>query len=237
MKSSYIRLGRSHILYDGERFDHIDADHFSFNRWQQRGALVGSAMGRGTAAFVRDDRGEMVLRHYRRGGMVARLLNDCYLWRRLEQTRPWREWRLLQTLREQGLPVPRPLGVRVERRWYCYRGDLLMERIAAPALGQRLGKGALTAEGWQAIGRTVRRFHDAGVYHSDLNANNILFSDSGEVSIIDFDRGELRGAGKWQPANLERLLRSLRKLNGQNLSFYFDEATDWPALLAGYGGV
>ncbi|MGH7487911.1 MAG: lipopolysaccharide kinase InaA family protein, partial [bacterium] len=65
---------------------------------------------------------------------------------------------------------------------------------------------------WHAIGACIRRFHDAGIYHADLNAHNIMLDNKDAVYLLDFDRGERRTPViLWQQANLARLSRSLRK--------------------------
>ena len=52
--------------------------------------------------------------------------------------------------------------------------------------------------------------------------------------MIDFDRGRLRQSSQeWQQANLDRLKRSLLKLQSHAESFYFTES-DWQKLLVGY---
>ena len=42
-------------------------------------SLEETAGGRGAVAFLRDGERRWVLRHYRRGGLVARVLDDTYL--------------------------------------------------------------------------------------------------------------------------------------------------------------
>ena len=80
----------------------------------------------------------------------------------------------------------------------------------------------------------IRRFHDHGVWHADLNANNVLIDNENRLYLIDFDRGRLRQAApQWQQANLDRLKRSLLKLQSKTESFYFAES-DWQTLLGGY---
>ena len=74
---------------------------------------------------------------------------------------------------------------------------------------------------WAAIGRCLRRFHDAGVQHADLNAHNIMLGEQGEVWVLDFDRGRLRHPGAWRERVLDRLARSLAKIS--------DDVTDWQA--------
>ena len=66
---------------------------------------------------------------------------------------------------------------------------------------------------WVSVGKCIRRFHDAGVWHADLNARNILLGADFQVYLIDFDQARFRpekpvnGEG-----NLNRLKRSLVKL-------------------------
>ena len=96
----------------------------------------------------------------------------------------------------------------------------------------RLIRHGLTTEQWQAIGRCIKRFHQQGIYHADLNAHNILLRDA-EVFLIDFDKGEQRPAGRWCQANLKRLLRSLTKLANQYPCFAFN-SDDWQILVDAY---
>ena len=79
----------------------------------------------------------------------------------------------------------------------------------------------------------MRRFHDLGVCHADLNAHNVLLSEE-TVYLIDFDRCELRkAAGFWRDENLVRLRRSLEKTAYALPRDRFTEA-DWHGLLDGY---
>lgn len=170
------------------------------------------AGGRGSAWYVSTPAGEAVLRHYRRGGRVATLLGDRYWWSGEDDTRSFREFRLLAGLHREGLPVPRPLGARVQRSGLWYRADLLVARIPhSETLAQRLS-GDIAALPWEDIGSMVARFHRAGVFHADLNANNLLLNGANALWLIDFDRGERRALDRiWAARNLERLRRSLRK--------------------------
>lgn len=234
MKPIQTQSGKDHILYDAELPVQAGPELFDPAVWARRGRLSGLARGRGETVFVRDGEYEYALRHYRRGGLPGRFIRDRYLWTGLARSRAWREWHLTAELFARGLPVPRPVAARVERRGLWYRADLITQRIpAARSLAQALGGATLDATQWLAIGRCLRRFHDAGLDHADLNAHNILLGDGG-IYVIDFDRGRLRADGAWRLHNLERLLRSLRKLYHEAMDFGFHE-TDWQALLAGYG--
>ncbi|MDX2465065.1 MAG: 3-deoxy-D-manno-octulosonic acid kinase [Porticoccus sp.] len=233
--------GSQHVLYDADQLTDIEPRYFDAEALARDGLLHGSAQGRGTTHFVEIAGQDCVLRHYRRGGMVARLLGDRYWRNTLPESRAWREWHLLADLSAQGLPVPVPVAARVITRGPFYQADIIMRRLnGTRSLSQALEAGRLTEAQWQAIGKCIRRFHQAGVYHADLNAHNILLTDGSkktesEVWLIDFDKGEIRPATRdWQMDNLERLRRSLDKLSGLHASFHFAES-DWLQLMVGWG--
>ena len=207
--------------------------------WLQRHGQVNPiATGRGSAWFVDYQSMHWVLRRYLRGGMVARWNRQHYLGWRRAKSRAWREWALLQQLHSEGFPVPQPVAASVcwplGRVVGIYTTAILLQRLPdVVTLAAHIKHSPLAPPLWQAVGQCIRRFHDRGVYHADLNADNILLQKSGHIYLIDFDRGELRAAGPWQQANLQRLKRSLLKLKGLNSTFYFCEE-DWQLLLAGY---
>jgi 3-deoxy-D-manno-octulosonic acid kinase len=222
------------MLYDTSRAGNLTAEWFDARYWANRSELEGHAQGRGTTWFIRGGAGERyVLRHYRRGGLMARLAGDRYRWRDEQSTRPFAEWQLTYRLHRAGLPVPAPIAARYLREGGSYRGDLITERLATVGtLAQCLRTGALSIATWIAIGRCLRRFHDFDVWHADLNAHNILLSEEG-VYLVDFDRARLRTPGLWRDANLVRLHRSLEKVTWGLPSERFAEA-DWHGLLDGY---
>lgn len=230
--------GRIFLLHDDQAAGVITPDHFEPAWWRARRAEVGSASGRGTVMFVRapDGDGVWVLRHYLRGGWVARLSRDRYFWTGLESTRAWREWRLTRHLRELGLPVPVPIAARVVRHGLAYSADLITRRIEdAQTLARVLRERALPAEAWQQLGATLRRLHDAGVRHDDINVSNILVHADGNFHVIDFDRAVLIAPGAWREQNLARFRRSLEKHCRLTPSFAFSEV-NWNALRTGYAG-
>ena len=178
--------------------------------------------------------GHWVLRHYRRGGLVGRVVHDRYLWTGLERTRAFSEWRLLHTMTNRGLPVPAPVAARVERQGLTYRADLVTVKLpGAVSLATRLTATPVQAVPWPTVGATLRRFHDAGVCHADLNAHNVLLDDGDSVYLLDFDRGRLRAPGAWRQDNLRRLRRSLDKIGAQAGRPIYG-ADDWAALTGSY---
>lgn len=228
--------GAQHVLYDADQLNQVTATIFDPVALQQAGLVRGNAEGRGTTHFVELEGKACVLRHYRRGGMVAALLGDWYFRGGLLRSRAWREWHLLADMLAQGLPVPQPVAARVITCGMFYRADLITRKLeGARSLSQVLTDGsALSETQWRSIGRCIRRFHEAGVYHADLNAHNIMLNADDVVWLIDFDKGEIRPpASEWQQENLARLRRSLEKLSGLHAPFYFQEL-DWEQLKVGW---
>ena len=207
--------------------------------WQARGELHAVSGGRGSAWFIGGADDPWVLRHYRRGGFVARFSTDRYLWVGEEGVRAFREWRLLAWLWQRGLPVPKPIAAWYQRSGPSYRCDLITRRIPnTQTLSAALASHELSFSTWNAIGAVIARLHHAGVDHADLNAHNILLdkasADSdGAVSVIDFDRGRLRNSGAWTEANLKRLHRSLTKISRAMPAPRFTQAA-WDSLMVGY---
>lgn len=211
--------------------------------WCDTSALGSSARartggtGRGATLYFDIDGRTLVLRQYRRGGMM-RQLGDRYLRLGLRRSRAWRELALLVRLHGVGLPVPRPVAARVEPVGTLSpfaRQVLLTEYVPRTrTLTAVLRRGTLADTAWRDIGETIARLHAAGVDHADLNAHNVLLDEDGGVYLIDFDRGRLRASpGEWRSRNLARLRRSLDKLSGDERGLYFDDA-DWQALQSGY---
>ncbi|QDI04365.1 MULTISPECIES: 3-deoxy-D-manno-octulosonic acid kinase [Xanthomonas translucens group] len=211
------REGRGYgaILFDRQRLRQAEPALFSAAHWAERARPVDEG-GRGGAWFVDAPFGASVLRQYRRGGLVAKLSRDRYLWSGADRTRSFAEFRLMRTLIARKLPVPRPLAACYLRQGLRYRAAILMERLeGVRSLADRAhvaGRGAP----WEETGRLVARFHRAGLDHADLNAHNILFDGNGRGWMIDFDRSVLRiPATRWRERNLKRLHRSLLKLRGE----------------------
>jgi 3-deoxy-D-manno-octulosonic acid kinase len=233
-----VRIAGGAMLYDASRLGQPDAAVFSTAHWQARGALEAARGGRGTVAFVRTATGESwVLRHYRRGGLVAKLCDDAYLWTGEARTRSFAEWRLLRRLRAWDLPVPQPVAARYLRDGLTYRADLItVELPVRRTLAAALHEAPLPLSRWAAIGGCVARLHARGVQHADLNAHNLLLGDGDDhddaVYVLDFDRGRIRRRGAWEQRVLARLRRSLAKVTAELPRDRFADE-QWEALLAG----
>jgi 3-deoxy-D-manno-octulosonic acid kinase len=208
-----VRTARGAMLYDASCIDQPGAEIFERDFWRARRALEELPGGRGTVAFIADAGRRWVLRHYRRGGLVARFLDDRYLWTGAGRTRAYAEWRLLRRMGEWRLPVPRAVAARYSRAGPWYRADLITEELPTRlTLAQALAAAALEAERWRAVGRCIGRLHAHGVRHADLNAHNVVLGAGDVVYVVDFDRGRVLERGDWEQRVVGRLRRSLDKV-------------------------
>ena len=196
--------------------------------------LLATGSGRGQAQRLTINGRDVVLRHYRRGGMVARFNPDRYPRSAPRHSRAMREFSLLRWMVARGLPVPAPVAARQQVTGKSYTADIIVAMIPQTRnLVQRLIEAPLDKAQWLAVGHAIKALHGAQVFHSDLNAHNLLLDEAGCAWVVDFDKCDVRSGTEWKQANLDRLRRSLRKEKERLPQFHWDEA-DWAALEAGY---
>jgi 3-deoxy-D-manno-octulosonic acid kinase len=216
--------------------EHPRAELFDIDMARYHADRQSLAEGRGHAVFFHCNGQDLVLKHYQRGGRMAALLGDKYTGFDCNRSRSFREWRLLTQMRELELPVPAPVAASCVKHGVFYRADLItLQLYKVTTLADHLLESECNEAAWAAVGSCIRRFHDASVYHADLNARNILLdTESNDVYLIDFDKGSMRYLGdSWKASNLARLQRSLLKFKSLNEVFHFEQS-NWDALLDGY---
>ena len=161
-------------------------------------------------------------------------MEDTFLHVAESKSRAMSEFTVLAKLYRRGLPVPRPCAARMVRSNLVYRADIILSLVKNSLdLVAVLKDRALTKDEWKMVGKTIRRFHDAGLYHADLNSHNILLDSDGKVWLIDFDKCHFREPNTWTRENMDRLLRSFRKEKGLHPDFHWQES-DWRILLNSY---
>jgi 3-deoxy-D-manno-octulosonic acid kinase len=181
--------------------------------------------GRGAAWAVELGGVACVVRHYRRGGAVARLLDDRYL--RIGRPRPLREMVASARARERGVRTPEVLATVTYAQGVFYRADIATRFVpdsmdlAAATLGPAHLPDGERLAAWTAAGALLRTAFEAGVLHRDLNLRNILVQRTdGELVawLIDLDRadvGEHELSDLRRSWMLDRLHRSRHKLEAQ----------------------
>ena len=248
MRTTQYRHKNSFVLYNESEFSNFCDSLFnqaltqlpsSSDEATKTACGHSDSQGRGTVLFFNHDQRDLVLKRYHRGGLIGRFVKSSYVFCGLNRTRMWREFQLLASMRELGLPVPRPVAVRcIRSSLLSYQGELIAEKIPnARTLAEILCSENLPEKTWESIGLIIRRFHQHAVEHADLNACNILINGNGQVFLIDFDKSVLHDKRDhtWCQANLSRLRRSLAKWKKRSEHFHFD-SRHWNALERGYQG-
>ncbi len=206
--------------------------------------------GRAPHPVVRVDGEQWVVKSYRRGGLVARWNDDLYF----GQARFFRELEVCERAVRLGVPTVRPIALVVRRTGLGrVRAWLVTPFVpGASTLGELLASPSTPGPVlFRAAGEVVRRMHEAGIDHPDLNLGNLLVRGAApgapaEVLILDWDRARVHGrAGSFAFRNLLRLFRSGRKLQPDParlasclrsfLRGYF--STRGPGALNGRGGL
>ncbi len=246
MEKQLIHHRGCHLIFDPELVPSPRAELLQSGELQEAiSTRKVSSGGRGQAWFVEIEELNAVLRCYQRGGLLAKVNRQTYLGLDIQQSRAFREWKLLDQMYRQGLPVPRPIAASVCRWPFrfspLYRAHILVQRIdGAQTLDQYLVQQSLSLDLWSRIGASIAAFHHKGIYHADLNANNILIGPQQTITLIDFDKGEQREDAppdaEWKLANLQRLHRSLLKQQGIHPQYHFEDM-DWQIMLGGYRGI
>lgn len=212
--------------FDKKLFD----PHWIKNQGYLTGAPHG---GRGNTVFFKFGNSHLVLREYLRGGLVRHVNRHHYLWQGLQRTRAFQEMQILNTCASMQLPTPLAYASQIKRRGPIYTASLITYRLEGETFADIIKGGRASEAIWSAVGSTVAKLHDHGIWHADLNAHNILVDGNDKVSLIDFDRARHYEKARL-PAhgNIDRLHRSLQK-EAKKHSAVFD-STAWNTLLSAY---
>lgn len=189
-----------------------------------RGAAYGVTLG-GTRA---------VIRHARRGGVLGPLLGDRYV----GTPRLFREFAWSRRLTLAGVPTPVLLAGVWYRSGLVHRADVATERVDGPDLaalffGETPPEGPARAAILDAVGRAVRRLHDAGGVHPDLQLRNVLVAGTAPRAwLLDVESCRDATGPDDRVRNLRRFYRSWDKWNRRRGPLL--TAADRAAFEAGY---
>tara|TARA_B110000003_G_scaffold249780_1_gene262370 strand:+ start:3145 stop:3804 length:660 start_codon:yes stop_codon:yes gene_type:complete len=120
--------------------------------------------------------------------------------RRLTRQRLSVEVRVLTKLHSTIISCPTLLDVDSDNGW------ILLSYINADTLYDSLLSGSSGFEQIRKLGRKIRELHELGVSHGDLTTHNVMISQQGDLSLIDF------GLSKIAP-EIEQLGLDLQVLN------------------------
>lgn len=172
--------------------------------------------GRGTAFVIKvgmPNPAAWLVRHYRRGGVVAPVLRDRYA--RWSKARAFQELDVSMAARSRGIPTPRVIAAVEYRGLLFKRFDIAVELVpdACDLAAALFGEVAQTAQASaEAAARVIRTFTAHGLIHADLNLKNILVRKD-DAWVIDLDRCWLvpQASPAQRAAMRDRFMRSLAK--------------------------
>jgi 3-deoxy-D-manno-octulosonic acid kinase len=185
---------------------------------RQRDARVLHGRGSSYSVPAANDQ-RYIVRHYHRGGAVARALGDRYL--RVGATRPERELLASEAARARGIRTPAVAAYAVYSAGIFYRADIVTVEVPrAHDLARELFEDVRTAQqridACAAAGSLLREIADKGLLHPDANIKNVLLHDDAHGVtgwILDLDGSRI--VEHASPAQKQRMInrfeRSLAK--------------------------
>jgi len=144
--------------------------------------------GRAQAQFLTlPSLGSIVVKHYMRGGLMRYVSRRRHLRRR--SCRGELEFRMLKSLHEAGLPVPKPLGWAESGRLFAKTWLFLAEIPRAKTLAQLdQSDPTQSLELIPKIHALIDRLIELNIHHVDLHPGNVLVDEQNDVYLIDFDK-------------------------------------------------
>lgn len=171
-----------------------------------KGATAAGIEGRTTLLRCEIPFGSALIRPYRRGGAMAKLLGDRFVF----SNRPRWEFMLHSHLWKASVPTVMPLGVMWERSGVFTRGAYATLELQTPNLLDYLRTHPEPDLAYLAeCGRTIHAMHRAGVLHGDLQVKNILVTPHTGL-VLDFANASPYGR-LFPRRDLKRLKRSFIK--------------------------
>ena len=205
----------------------IDSYHFGFLlnlTDSQLGTLAGlfdhpgpsdvSVLGGRTAATPAqlDGIGSVVIKHYRRGGLMRYFIKHRYL--KFGKTRAQREFELLDLVATLGINIPQPIAYAHRGRLF-YRGWLITREIhqALSLAYLSLQDQKKTSTAMASVIEQISLLIQNDILHVDLHPGNAVVDAAGKVYLLDFDKGRVYHGNrqKLKDRYLARWRRAVKK--------------------------
>jgi len=169
--------------------------------------------GRTAATPVQlDGIGSVVIKHYRRGGLMRYFIKRRYL--KCGKTRAQREFELLDIIGNLGINVPQPIA-------YAHRGRLFYQAwLVTREIHQSMSLASLslqdekkTSSLMESVIEQISSLIQNDILHLDLHPGNVVVDGAGKVYLLDFDKGGVYHGNRQKLKNryLARWQRAVNK--------------------------
>jgi 3-deoxy-D-manno-octulosonic acid kinase len=150
-----------------------------------------------------DGIGAVVVKHYRRGGMLARLISKTYL--KVGKPRSQLEYEQMRMAGRLGIRTPEPIAYAYKGRFFYSAWLVTREVVQAISMAQvsRIAP-ERAAEAMHALSQQVDLLVAKRLRHADFHPGNVLVDHRNQVYIIDFDKA---GLYRGRQADLRNIYR------------------------------
>ena len=159
-----------------------------------------------------DGIGSVVIKHYRRGGLLRYVIKQRYL--KLGKTRAQIEFEQLQVVRSLGINAPEPVA-------YAHRGCIFYQAwLISRAIKHPLSLALLslkdekkTRQAMESVIGQISLLIQNDILHVDLHPGNIVVDGAGQTFLVDFDKGQIHPGSREKLKNryLTRWQRAVTK--------------------------
>lgn len=156
--------------------------------------------------------GSVVIKHYRRGGIIRYLIKQHYL--KWGKTRCQLEYELLQKVRSLGINAPEPVA-------FAYRGRLFYQCWLVTREIQDHQTLAQISRSNEEQARMIMKevvkqvsiLINNKILHVDLHPGNVIVDNQNQVYLLDFDKASIfpRGKNSLRSRYLRRWNRAIQK--------------------------
>jgi len=159
-----------------------------------------------------DGIGSIVIKHYRRGGLMRYFIKRRYL--KFGKTRAQHEFELLDIVGTLGIKVPQPIAYAYRDR-LLYRAWLVTREIHQPLSLARLSlqDEKKTGTAMESVIEQISSLIQNNILHVDLHPGNVVVDAAGKVYLLDFDKGSVYHGNRQKLKNryLTRWQRAVAK--------------------------
>jgi 3-deoxy-D-manno-octulosonic acid kinase len=159
-----------------------------------------------------DGIGSVVIKHYRRGGLMRYFIKRRYL--KFGKTRAQREFELLDIVGTLGIKAPQPIAYAYRDR-LLYRAWLVTREIHQPLSLAHLSlqDEKKTGTAMESVIEQISSLIQNNILHVDLHPGNVVVDAAGKVYLLDFDKGSVYHGNRQKLKNryLTRWQRAVAK--------------------------